>query len=188
VKFRVEIDVEIRRSAEDIFDFLANFENAVTWASEFERIERQTDGPVGQGTAYQLWLKPPSSLIGLLLGREEMTSKKPASEVKMWWGTFERPRKLVSESLPFMRGRAEVFTKQTFEHEPVGEDTTRARVAWDRDVHRVPLDKLVAPLVKWLITREIRRTQTKSLERLKNVLERGGSDAAERPEATAEPR
>jgi uncharacterized protein YndB with AHSA1/START domain len=174
VKFHVTLEVEIERPAETVFDYLAETENFPTWSDEFSKVERE-GGPVGQGTQSRLWLQPPTSLGGLLLGREAQRKNQPPTEVQAHWADYDRPTKLVSKAEPILRGRAVVHTVQTFVLQPK-DGRTGMQVTWDREVENVPFDRLAAVIMKPLITREIRRSQTKSLGQLKSILEGGGED------------
>lgn len=171
MRFYVQLEVEIDRPAAEVFDYLANTENAPQWASEFATVEREDSGPIGQGTRFQIWLQPPSTLIGLLRGREEKRKKAPPARALQWWQEYERPRSLVANTSPIKRGRAEVHTAQSFELESTAEERTLVRVTWDRDVRNVPFEWLASLLMKPLITREIRRTQTEALAKLKRLIE-----------------
>ena len=132
MKFHVTLQVEIERPAEEVFDYLAETENFPTWSSEFTKVERD-GGPIGQGTTSRLWLQPPTSLIGLLFGREEQRKNQPPTEVVARWAEYERPKKLVSKADPIDRGRAVVHTLQTFEFQ-AEDGRTRLQVRWDRQV------------------------------------------------------
>ena len=175
MKFRVELEIEIRRPAGVVFDYLADAENNPAWASEFAKVEKESDGPVGQGTVFRIWLKPPTSLKGVLRGKEELRSKHPPSESTLQWAEYEPPHSLVAQSPPLKRGAGTILTTQTFNVEEIADGETRLRVAWDREVRDVPLERIAAPLIARLIPNEIRKAQTHSLKRLKAVLE--GDDA-----------
>jgi uncharacterized protein YndB with AHSA1/START domain len=45
--------VTIRRSAEDVFAFLADFENVPAWNHAIEETKKTSDGQVGVGTTYR---------------------------------------------------------------------------------------------------------------------------------------
>jgi uncharacterized protein YndB with AHSA1/START domain len=178
VKFRVELETEIRRSAQEVFDYLANVENNPEWASEFAKVEKETDGDVGQGSVFRIWLKPPTSLKGVLTGNEEARSKRPPSETTLAWAEYEPPHRLVAQSPPLKRGAGTILTTQTFNVEEIAAGETRVRVSWDREVRDVPLERIAAPLIAKLIPREIRKAQTRSLQRLKAVLEGGDAETS----------
>jgi uncharacterized protein YndB with AHSA1/START domain len=46
-------EVFIQRSIEEVFDFVADARNEPTWLPGAIRVEKTTDGPVGQGTRFQ---------------------------------------------------------------------------------------------------------------------------------------
>ena len=51
----VFVDVEIDRSASDVFDYLANGENMPRWMTQFLLVEKVTQGPVGPGTEFRYY-------------------------------------------------------------------------------------------------------------------------------------
>ncbi len=50
---RFENTVTIERPAEDVFAFLADFENVPTWNYAIEETTKTSSGPVGVGTIYR---------------------------------------------------------------------------------------------------------------------------------------
>ena len=57
MKVMVAHEVEISRSAEEVFDYSSDQSNEPQWNPHMERCEKLTDGPVGAGTRYQVVLK-----------------------------------------------------------------------------------------------------------------------------------
>src|SRR5512132_308206 len=55
-----ENTVMIRRSIEDVFGFLADFENVPRWNYAISETHKVSQGPVGMGTIYQQVRSPPS--------------------------------------------------------------------------------------------------------------------------------
>jgi carbon monoxide dehydrogenase subunit G len=54
----IENRVEIARSPEDVFDYLADLRNELEWNPDVQSMEKLTDGPVGLGTRYRAkWSK-----------------------------------------------------------------------------------------------------------------------------------
>ncbi|GAB4509380.1 MAG: hypothetical protein OHK0046_04250 [Anaerolineae bacterium] len=51
---RFENIVEIKRSVEDVFDFIANFENLPLWNHYIIRTRKTADGMTGRGTTFQI--------------------------------------------------------------------------------------------------------------------------------------
>ncbi|MGH8951902.1 MAG: SRPBCC family protein [Acidimicrobiia bacterium] len=45
--------VDVERPIEDVFAFLADFENVPSWNYAIEKTEKTSDGPVGVGTTYR---------------------------------------------------------------------------------------------------------------------------------------
>ena len=55
----VQVTTVINRPVEEVFAFVANFENHPKWETDFQEVKRLSSGPVGLGTAYQCLLKLP---------------------------------------------------------------------------------------------------------------------------------
>jgi carbon monoxide dehydrogenase subunit G len=55
-----ENTVMIRRSIEDVFGFLSDFENVPTWNDAISETHKVSEGPVGVGTIYQQVRSVPS--------------------------------------------------------------------------------------------------------------------------------
>jgi uncharacterized protein YndB with AHSA1/START domain len=68
----IEVEADIRRSPEDVFDYASDPANEPAWNPRMRRVERLTDGPVGVGARYRM----------------EFTSGPPASSEIV---RFERP-------------------------------------------------------------------------------------------------
>ena len=52
----VEITVEIERSPEEVWAFVANAERSPEWLEDLEAVVKESDGPVGRGTVYRYTL------------------------------------------------------------------------------------------------------------------------------------
>ena len=55
----VQVSTVINRPVEDVFAFVANFENHPKWETDFQEVKRLTSTPAGVGTVYQCLLKFP---------------------------------------------------------------------------------------------------------------------------------
>jgi len=55
----VEVSKVIDRPVQDVFAFVANFENHPKWESNFQKVKLLTAAPSGVGTTYQCELKLP---------------------------------------------------------------------------------------------------------------------------------
>src|SRR4030095_9032728 len=55
----VEESIVINRPIEEVFVFVANFENHPKWESNFQKVKLLTSTPSGVGTTYQCELKLP---------------------------------------------------------------------------------------------------------------------------------
>jgi uncharacterized protein YndB with AHSA1/START domain len=56
---RFEQRVHIRRSAEDVFDYVTDPANLAAWQTHKTRVEPLTEGPPRLGTRVREWTKPP---------------------------------------------------------------------------------------------------------------------------------
>jgi hypothetical protein len=50
----IEAEMDIQRSAEDVFNYASNPANEPEWNIRLKRIEKLTDGPVGVGARYRM--------------------------------------------------------------------------------------------------------------------------------------
>jgi uncharacterized protein YndB with AHSA1/START domain len=50
----IEAEADIRRSAEEVFDYASDPANELEWNIRMKRIEKLTDGPVGVGARYRM--------------------------------------------------------------------------------------------------------------------------------------
>ena len=50
----IEVEADIRRSAEEVFDYASDPANELEWNIRMKRIEKLTDGPVGVGARYRM--------------------------------------------------------------------------------------------------------------------------------------
>src|SRR6476659_8498592 len=56
---RVEVSTVINRPIDEVFAFVANFENHPKWETNFQKVKLLTSSPTGVGTTYQCELKLP---------------------------------------------------------------------------------------------------------------------------------
>ena len=59
----VEVSTAINRPVEDVFAFVANFENHPRWEKNFKNVKLLTSTPNGVGTTYQCELKLPGQSV-----------------------------------------------------------------------------------------------------------------------------
>ena len=75
----VNVHAVIDRPVEDVFAFVANFENHPKWEMNFQKVKLLTSTPIGVGTAYQCELKlPGQSAISKFAITEYEANKKIA--------------------------------------------------------------------------------------------------------------
>ena len=55
----IEVSAVMHRPIEDVFTFIANFENHPKWEMNFQKVKLLTSTPTGVGTTYQCELKLP---------------------------------------------------------------------------------------------------------------------------------
>jgi hypothetical protein len=81
----VDCAVEIRRSAEDVFDYVTDISREFEWNSRTRRVVKLTDGPVGVGTCWEgEWIAGDPMFI------EYVVFERPAS-----WRSVGRSRSLL---------------------------------------------------------------------------------------------
>ena len=142
---RVEGEIIINRSVDEVFDFVADERNEPRYNPHMIRAEQISDGPIGLGTRFHTELKTMGQTMPMVV---EFTS-------------FERPRRLASVTRSSMM---ETEGALTFEHVPAG-----TRMRWSWDVRPRGALKLMTPFVG-----EIGRRQEQRIwAALKRLLESG---------------
>lgn len=157
------LEVEIDRPAREVFDYLANAENYQTWAKEFEKVDKISDGPIGRGTTFRFRLRARPGLFGMIIGRTEGEGM-PATESTFEWTEYEPPRRLAWSGPPLKRGPGTI--------QPIGSFTVEGD---DRSVLQASYDPVVKGLpgfVKPIFTRLIKKERREDLDQLKQLLER----------------
>jgi Polyketide cyclase / dehydrase and lipid transport len=142
-----ENTVIIRRPVEDVFAFLADFENVPKWNYAIVQTTKVSPGPVGVGTTYR-----------------QTRSVPRRSEEGFEVTGFEPARRLEIE------GRIGPFRARiSYLLDPAGSGT-RLRNAVD--LASSGLSTLVAPLA----TSRVKKAVAANLDTLKQLLEKGGRD------------
>lgn len=131
---RVEGEITIGRAPEDVFDFVADQTNEPTYNPDMVRAEKDTAGPIGEGTRF----------------RSAVRSAGRTAEMTIEITAYDRPRLLASATT---MKQAEIEYTLTFE--PVAEGT---RMRWSGQVRPRGALRLLGPLVTWLGTRQEQRT------------------------------
>ena len=135
----------IRRPVEDVFAFLADFENVPKWNYAIVETTKVSPGPVGVGTTYQQIRSAPSRSEEAF----EVTVFEPASRLEV-------------------RGGLGPFTARvSYLLEPAGSGTTLTNAV---DLRSSGLLTLVAPLA----TSRVKHAVAANLDTLKQLLEGGG--------------
>jgi hypothetical protein len=139
-----ESTVTIRRPVEDVFGFLADFENVPAWNYAIVETRKVSPGPVGVGTTYR-----------------QTRSVPRRSEEGFEVTVFEPPSRLEvhGEIGPF---RARV----SYALEPTGDGTRLTNAV---ELRSSGLLRLAAPLA----TARVKRAVAANLDVLRQVLERG---------------
>jgi hypothetical protein len=133
----------IQRSTQDVFAFLANFENVPSWNHAIQQTTKTSPGPIGVGTTYRQIRSMP-------------TRSREAFEVTV----FDPSRRLVIEGQigPFQARLGYVL-------EPVG-DATRLTNAAELEPSST-ISRLLAPLA----ASRVKAAVASNLETLKVILE-----------------
>ncbi len=140
-----ENTVIIRRPVEDVFAFLADFENVPKWNYAIVETRKVSPGPVGVGTTYRQTRSVPSR-----------------SEEGFQVTVFEPPSRLE------VQGQLGPFTARvTYVLEPTGGGTRLTNAV---ELGSSGLLMLVAPLA----TSRVKRAVAANLDTLKQLLEQGG--------------
>lgn len=140
---RIELELEIERPAEEVFEYLADLERLPDWQSS--AVETRVDGPIGVGTRFTETRR--------MLGREGRTELEVT--------VFEPARRLTLRSLS---GPVKVNVDHRLE--PRGDGTILSVVA---EAEPGSLMKLAEPV----LARQARRELRSDFERLKELLESG---------------
>lgn len=127
---KIEGEILIGRSVEDVFDFVADQRNEPEYNPRMVRAAKITDGPVGEGTVFRSATKS--------MGR--------TAEMSIELTGYDRPVRLTSRTI--MR-QADIAGTLTFELTASG---TRMRWAW----HVRPKGAvwLMTPLITWMGRRQ----------------------------------
>jgi hypothetical protein len=130
---RITGDIVIDRSAEEVFDFVADERNEPSYNPQMLLVEKVSSGPIGSGTQFQALLKS---------GRRTMP-------MSLEFTGFERPVRLGSHSS---------FSGATIdgqlELEPRGEATL---LRWTWEVTPQGALRLLGPLLAWIGRRQEQR-------------------------------
>jgi uncharacterized membrane protein len=145
VAIHVEREVEIERSATDVFDYLAQGENLPRWMGEFASVKKVSEGPPTLGTIFRYRMKR-------------------GAESTFAWEQFEPGRRLSWHGPPAGGALGMLEPSGTWELEGAG-STTRVRMTMEPKPSG--LMRLMAPLM----ARSIRKGSEKNFERLKGILE-----------------
>jgi carbon monoxide dehydrogenase subunit G len=140
-----ENTVTIRRPVEDVFAFLADFENVPKWNDAIVETTKVSPGPVGVGTTYRQTRSAPSRSDEAF----EVTVFEPASRLEV-------------------QGGLGLFTARvSYLLEPAGSGTRLTNAV---DLGSSGLLTLVAPLA----TSRVKHAVAANLDTLKQLLEGGG--------------
>lgn len=138
---RVEGDITIERSAEEVFDFVADERNEPQYNPRMTHAEKISPGSIGVGTRF----------------RSVMTGIGPMAEMTIEYTAYDRPKQLASTT---HLANMEIAGVLLFEPIPAG-----TRMKWRWDLEPRGFYKLIAPLVRHMGERQERAIWT-GLKRL----------------------
>jgi uncharacterized protein YndB with AHSA1/START domain len=145
----VGFDVEIDRPVAEVWDFVSDVERLPEWLDEFERVKKESEGPVSKGTVFRYTLTPGHRSATLQIvewepGRRFAWDGPPLP----WRGGAARPRGF-------------------FEVTATGEGSTRFVSRYQPELTGA------MALMRPILSRWLREQRTADTERLKQLLESG---------------
>jgi Polyketide cyclase / dehydrase and lipid transport len=60
----IDVGIDIKRSAEAVFDYGSDHTNEIEWNPEMRRVVKLTEGPIGVGTRYEMEFRPGRPMFG----------------------------------------------------------------------------------------------------------------------------
>lgn len=129
----VEGSITIRRSVEEVFDFVADERNEVTFNPDMRSVTKLTDGPVGRGARFRA---------------ETMMGRRPV-EMEIEFTEYERPSRLGSATQ-----MSTMDLSGTLTFEPVAAGTT---MRWSWDLRPKGWLRFLGPVVRVMGERSERR-------------------------------
>ena len=148
---RIEGEILIKRSVEDVFDFVADERNEPSYNPRMLRAEKTTPGPIAAGTRFSAETRT--------MGR--------TAEMTIEWTAYERPRRLASST---RMSTMKIHGALTFDAVPEG-----TRMHWSWELETRGRFKLIAPI----IVRMGRRQEMTVWTNLKHLRIRGLRDPHE---------
>jgi uncharacterized protein YndB with AHSA1/START domain len=128
---RIEREIIINRSVDEVFDFLADGRNEPHYNPHMLRAEQTSTGPVGPGTQF----------------RTEVTTRGRSMEMIYEITAYERPRRLAGHTL---KGPIAVQSTETFASVPGG-----THFRWVMELEARGIFKLMSPLVARMMGRNL---------------------------------
>jgi hypothetical protein len=141
----VQGDIIVKRSVEDVFDFVADERNEPTYNPQMTRADKLTDGPIGVGTKFH----------------SVMTGVGGVADMTIEFTEFDRPRRIAETT-----HMSSMDIKGVLTFEPVDQGT---RMRWLWELEPRGLAKLLGPIVR----RVGERQELRIWSALKAVMEKG---------------
>lgn len=148
----VEIAIEIERPREEVWAFVSDFERLPEWLEEFERVVKESDGPIGIGTVFRYTLSPGNRSATL-----QVVDWQPG-----WRFAWDGPPLRSRGGGARPRGFTEVTA--------AGEGRTRLVT------HYQPQLTGILVVMRPAFTRWLRKHRTADAQHLKQLLELGGDE------------
>jgi hypothetical protein len=150
---RIEGEIIIERSIEEVFDFVADERNEPRYNPNMRLSEKISEGPIGVGTRFRAEMN--------------MKGRRRPVEMTVEFTAYERPRRLASTT---HLSTMEIGGGLTFD--PVADGT---RMHWQWELRPRGLFKLLSPLMAALG----RRQEQATWSNLKRLLEAGEGSPAD---------
>ncbi len=177
---RTEIDFDVERRVDEVFEYLADGENMPIWLGQFDAAEKLTDGPVRLGTTYRFTLAQSPTIIERLTGGKGGEGKD-APTLDLEWIDYDPPRRIEWNGSAVQRGPGtSVSPRGSFTLEEAPGGGTRVHGVWVPEVTGLP------GIAKPFFERAYRKDREEDCTRLEVLL--GGAKAGVKAGEAPRPR
>ena len=146
MELKIDFDIPIDRPAHEVFAVIGDARNMPRWASEFESVEKTSEGPVGKGSTFK--------------GKFNRGDKETPFEFEQ----FEPDRVVGWHAPAIRRGPGAIESTGTLTLEP-RDGGVVLHAAWRPKLHGSY--RIMSPILRWAIKRE----RGRDLQKLKELVE-----------------